>query len=147
MRSIISLLKDILVKVLELIRALNRKPEFELVWTNPNPTKDFAEQSITTSDILTDCDMLGVLTRLNKSAPQQNFCIIPNTKNVLSAIFAIAYLGAAGRPRIHCRDLMVTGDDTIHVYKGWYMDTVDLGGNSLGDAIPIAIYKIKWGGY
>ena len=46
MRSIISLLKDVLQKIIELLGIINKKTEIELVWTNPSPTSAFAAQTV-----------------------------------------------------------------------------------------------------
>lgn len=49
MRSIISLLKDILQKILELIGLIRKKDETVLLWTNPSPTSDFPAKTVNVS--------------------------------------------------------------------------------------------------
>lgn len=50
MRSIISLLKNILQKILELTRNVDKKVEIVRLWRNPNPSSRFGKQSVTLSD-------------------------------------------------------------------------------------------------
>lgn len=51
MRSLLDILKEVLEKLKALTTSTNKKTEIKLLWTNPNPTKAFAAQTVSVNGL------------------------------------------------------------------------------------------------
>lgn len=150
MRSIISLLKDILLKILELLGIINKKTEIELAWTNPNPTSAFAAQTIALD--LSDCDMVEIFSygRAGQASYTYGYksdsFLIGECGNIQRTCFigsSIDYILVESRPlKVSKTGITFEKGSTIYMNA----NTHSFGVTSNGSAVPYKIFKIKLGG-
>jgi hypothetical protein len=87
---------------------LANKSKIALLWTNPDPTSDFAAQTITV-DGLTDYDYMAISFHAGQSSPTGTIIVPPGTDGGYAN-------GASGN--VFCRRKFTVADETITFSDG-----------------------------
>ena len=145
MRSIIGLLKDILLKMLELISLINKKLELELLWQNPSPSSAFKAQTINMD--LIEGDLIAITFKGHATVEVAYFTglfIVDGTKQRYSQYY---FYSSAGQTQTMWRDVTVktTG---ITFTTGYLKNANAVPESSTSFYVPVKIRRIcRGGGY
>ena len=144
MRSIISLLKDILQKIAELIGLIRRKDETVLLWTNPSPTSDFPAKTVNVS--YEEYDYVFALGKVTTSADEGRFLTTPWVPASQGNSGFFNYIGTDYFAM--SRQMTLVGGG-IAFTSGYMvnMATDATYANWNNRAVPLMIFGIKLGGY
>lgn len=108
-----------------------------LLWENASPTSNFAAQTVTLSDAVTNYDFLVIVVAFSTSTQDHSANLIPVSDIYGGAEYALR-INAASSNRTGGRGVTVSTATTATFGAGAYN-----GSTANGYAIPVAIYGVK----
>lgn len=120
-----------------------------ILWTNPNPTSDFAQQSITLSDDIDNYDYIKIEVKGNTSSTWSapNICILCSVEDFKTTSSTAGHSRIAAGIRAtsgtYTRLFDYNDDTTINASNSVQVST---GGNTNNTNVPIKISGLKLGG-
>lgn len=110
-----------------------------LLWTNPSPTADFAEQTVTLSESISDGDFVLFNYKRNKSDTKTYSFIIP-VATLLEAFDNYAFVFGGGGDGGFARWMSAHSASQINISAG---KAVASTGSFPAYIIPVSIYKLR----
>lgn len=115
------------------------KKNMVLLWTNPNPTRSFAAQTVTVQD-MSQFNYIAVVHSLTATDPHEDTCFVRRGHGGNMSVVAYdgSYVVARGR------SFAYSSNTSLAFETGYHFDQrSDKQGASANDCVPLAIYGIR----